>query len=47
MILIQELRVTLYGFTSEEQFKAWQLLCSQRGHSSAKKSEVALDYIKR
>lgn len=47
MILIQELRVTLYGFTGEEQLKAWQLLCSQRGHSSAKKSEIALDYIKR
>lgn len=47
MILIQELRVTLYSFTDEKQFKAWQLLCSQRDHLSVKKSEIADDYIKR
>ena len=48
MILIRELRVTLYGFTNEKQLKAWQLLCWQRDHSSIKKkSEIADDYIKR
>ena len=47
MILIQELRVTLYSFTDEKQFKAWQLLWSQRDHLSVKKSEIADDYIKR
>ena len=34
MILIEELRVMLYCFTDEKQLKAWQLLFSQRGHSS-------------
>lgn len=39
--------VKLYGFTDEKQLKAWQLLCSQRDHSSVKKSEIPDVYIKR
>ena len=31
--------VTLYVFTDEKQLKAWQLLCSQRDHSSVKKEQ--------
>ena len=38
MILRQEVRVTLYGFTDEKQLKAWHL-CSQRDHSSVKKEQ--------
>ena len=47
MIMIQELRLTHYGFTDEKQLKACQLLCSQRDRSSVEKSEIADDYIKR